>query len=124
MALLTMLMSRRRVLLGLLVLPVGVMVGRLQVMVCGGVVVCSGLPMMLNGRVFLLLCHGPVLLQGIGGSLGASRAKTGLGDDSVSELVTKVPASLRESVARPLSCLSQSRCASAATERAIIAGNR
>jgi hypothetical protein len=34
-AVLTLLVSRRRVLLGLLVLSVGVMVGRLQMMVCG-----------------------------------------------------------------------------------------
>jgi hypothetical protein len=38
-AVLTMLVSRRRVLLGLLVLAVGVMMGRLQVMVRGGVMV-------------------------------------------------------------------------------------
>ena len=39
LAVLTMLVSRCRVLLGLLVLPVGVMVGRLQEMACGGVIV-------------------------------------------------------------------------------------
>ena len=65
-AMLTVVVSRRRVLLGLLVLPVGVMVGRLQVMVRGGVMMCGRLPVMLDGRVFGLLCHGHLLLQGIG----------------------------------------------------------
>jgi hypothetical protein len=60
-ALLTVVVSRRRVLLGLLVLPVGVMVGRLQVMVRGGVMVCGGLSVMLDRRVLGLLCHGLVL---------------------------------------------------------------
>jgi hypothetical protein len=54
---LTVLVSRRRVLLGLLVLPVGVMVGRLMMMVCGSMMVCSGLDVMVDGRVFRLVCH-------------------------------------------------------------------
>jgi hypothetical protein len=61
-AMLTVLVSRRRVFLGLLVLTVGVMVGCLQVMVRGGVMVCGGLSVMLDRRVFGLLCHGLVLL--------------------------------------------------------------
>ena len=59
-AMLTMLVSRRGVLPGLLVLPMRVMVGRLMVMVRGGVVVRGGLMVMLDGRMFLL-CHGLVL---------------------------------------------------------------
>jgi hypothetical protein len=51
------------VLLGLLVLPVVVIVGCLQVMMRGGVMVCRSLPVMLNRRVFGLLCHGNILLQ-------------------------------------------------------------
>jgi hypothetical protein len=65
-AMLAVFVSRRRVLLGLLVLSVGVMVGCLQVMVRGGMMVCGGLPVMLDRRVFGLLCHGLVLLQGFG----------------------------------------------------------
>jgi hypothetical protein len=65
-AMLTMLVSRRRVLLGLLVLPVRMMVGRLLVVVCGDVMVCGGLPVMLDGRVFVRLCHGLVLLERFG----------------------------------------------------------
>ena len=71
---LTMLVSRGRVLLCLLVLPVGVMVGRLMMMVCGSMMVCSGLVVMLDGRVFGLVCHGLVLLDGFGG-IGAHRAR-------------------------------------------------
>jgi hypothetical protein len=63
---LTMIVSRRRMLLGLVVLPMGMMMGRLQVMVCGRVMVCGGLTVMLDGRVFLRLCHDLVLLQGFG----------------------------------------------------------
>jgi hypothetical protein len=55
--------SRRRMLLGLVVLPVRVMVSRLQVMVRSGVMVCSGQPMMLDGWVLDLLCHVGVLLK-------------------------------------------------------------
>jgi hypothetical protein len=40
---LTMLVSCRRLLLGLLVLSVGVMVGRLMMMVCGSMMVRGGL---------------------------------------------------------------------------------
>jgi hypothetical protein len=58
---LTVVVSRCRVFLGLVVLPVGVVVGCLQVMVRGGVMVCGGLPVMLDCRVFGLLCHGLVL---------------------------------------------------------------
>jgi len=71
-----MLVSRRRVLLGLLVLPVGVMVGRLMMMVCGSMMVCSGLVVVLDGRVFGLVCHGLVFLKGFGGT-GARRAQDG-----------------------------------------------
>jgi hypothetical protein len=63
-AVLAVLVSRRRVLLGLFVLPVGVMMGCLQMMVCGSVMVCGSLPMVFDGRVFGLLCHGGVLRQG------------------------------------------------------------
>src|SRR5262249_23484191 len=63
-AVFAVLVSRRRVLLGLFVLPVGVMMGRLQMMVCGSVMMCSGLPMVLDGRVFGMLCHGRVLRPG------------------------------------------------------------
>jgi hypothetical protein len=62
-AVLAMFVSRRRVLLGLLMLAMGVVVGRLQVMVRRRVMVCGGLHVMLDGRVFVLLCHGRVLLQ-------------------------------------------------------------
>ena len=67
-AMLTVVVSRCRVFLGLVVLPVGVVVGCLQVMVRGGVMVCGGLPVMLDRRVFGLLCHGycPPLSQGFG----------------------------------------------------------
>jgi hypothetical protein len=60
-AMLTMGVSRRRVLLGFLVLPVRVMVGRLQMMVCGRVMVCGGIMVMFDSRMFGLLCHGIVL---------------------------------------------------------------
>lgn len=53
----TMLVGRRRVLLGLLVLPVGVVVGRLQVMMCRRLMVCRGLLVMLDSRVCVLLRH-------------------------------------------------------------------
>jgi hypothetical protein len=66
MTVLTMLVSRRRMLLGLIVLPVGVMLSRLQVMVRSGVMVCGGLTVMLDGRVFRWFCHGLALLQGFG----------------------------------------------------------
>jgi hypothetical protein len=62
----TVLMSGSRVLLGLLVLPVRVMVGRLQVMVGRSVMVCGGLVVVLDGRVLLRLCHGLVLLERLG----------------------------------------------------------
>jgi hypothetical protein len=61
-AMLAVLVSARGMLLGLVVLPVGVMVGCLMVMVRGGVMVCSGLAMMFDGRVFGLLSHGSVLV--------------------------------------------------------------
>jgi hypothetical protein len=64
-AMLTMVVSRCRVLPGLVVLPVGVMVGRLQVVVRGRVMMCSRLIVMLDGWVFGLLCHGCILLQEI-----------------------------------------------------------
>jgi hypothetical protein len=64
LAMLTMVVSRRRVLLRFLMLPVGMMVGRLQVMVCGRMMVSGSLMMMLNGWVLGLLCHSRGLLQG------------------------------------------------------------
>jgi hypothetical protein len=67
-AVLTMIVSRRRVLLGLVVLTVGMMVGRLQVMMSCRMVMCGGLHVMLDGRVFELLWHGLVLLQGLASS--------------------------------------------------------
>jgi hypothetical protein len=70
---LTVLVSCRRMLLGLLVLPVGVMVGRLMMMVCGSVMVRSGLVVVLDSRVFRLVCHGLVLLKGFG-ETGAHRS--------------------------------------------------
>ena len=60
MAVFALLVRRRGVLPGLLVLPVRVMMGRLMVMVRGGVVVRGGLMVMLDGRMFRL-CHGLVL---------------------------------------------------------------
>jgi hypothetical protein len=63
---LTMLVSCRRVLLGLLVLSVGVMVGRLMMMVRGCMMVRSGLVVMLDRRVLGLVCHGLVLREGFG----------------------------------------------------------
>jgi hypothetical protein len=65
-AMLTMLLSRRRVLLGVLVLPVRVVMGRLQVVMRGRVMMCCGLMVMLDGRMFGLLWHGFVLCSGIG----------------------------------------------------------
>jgi hypothetical protein len=62
MPLFAVLVSRRRVLLGLLVLCVRVMVRCLMVMVCGGVMMCRGLPVVLDRWVFGLLCHRLVLL--------------------------------------------------------------
>jgi hypothetical protein len=59
-----MFVSRRGVLLGLLMLAMSVVVGRLQVMVRGRVMVGGGLHVMLDGRMFVLLCHGCVLLHG------------------------------------------------------------
>jgi hypothetical protein len=91
-AVLTLLVSRRRVLLGLVVLSVGVMVGRLRVMVCGGVMVCCGLPMVLDGRVFGLRRHGHVLLQGFG-----KRARRAHGSAAVSPLVSEPALSVRGS---------------------------
>jgi hypothetical protein len=60
-ALLTVVVSRRRVLLGFLVLPVGVTVGRVQVVVCSRMMMCCGLLVMLDSRMLGLLCHGIVL---------------------------------------------------------------
>jgi hypothetical protein len=61
---LTVLVSCRRVLLGLLVLSVGVMVGRLMMMVCGCMMVRSGLVVMLDRCVLGLVWHGLVLREG------------------------------------------------------------
>jgi hypothetical protein len=47
-AMLALLVTRRRVLLGILMLPVGVVVGCHQVMVRGGMMVCGGLSVMLD----------------------------------------------------------------------------
>jgi hypothetical protein len=65
-AVFTMLMSRRRMLLGLVMLPVGVIVGRLVVMMSGRVMMSSSLTVVLNGWVFGLLWHGLVLLEWFG----------------------------------------------------------
>jgi hypothetical protein len=54
-AMLRMLVSRSRVLLGLLVLSVGVVVSRLVVMMSGSVMVRGCLMVMLNGRVLGVL---------------------------------------------------------------------
>jgi hypothetical protein len=64
-AVLTVVVSGRCMLLRLLVLPMRVMVSRLQVVVGGRVMVRGGLQVMLDGRVFVLLCHSLVLRQGI-----------------------------------------------------------
>jgi hypothetical protein len=58
-AMLTMFVSRGRVLLGLLVLPVGVMVGRLHVMVCGRVVVRCCQHVVLDRGMLVLFGHDP-----------------------------------------------------------------
>jgi hypothetical protein len=55
---LTVGVGRRRVLLGLLVLPVGVVVRRLQVVVCRRVVVRRRHQVMLGGRMLVLFGHG------------------------------------------------------------------
>jgi hypothetical protein len=47
-----------RVLLGLLVLPVSVVVGGLQVVVCRRVMAGGGVEMMLDRRVLMLFGHG------------------------------------------------------------------
>jgi hypothetical protein len=70
---LTMLVSRRGMLLGFLMLPMRVMVGRLQVVVCGGVMVCGGLMVMIHGRVFGLLWHRCCLLRGMGNNRRSAR---------------------------------------------------
>jgi hypothetical protein len=57
-AVLTVRVRRRRVLPGLVVLPVGVMVCRLQVVMGRRVVVRRRRGVMLDGRVLLLLCQG------------------------------------------------------------------
>jgi hypothetical protein len=57
-AVLAVRVGRRRVLLGLLVLPVGVMVRRLQVVMGRRVVVRRRRHVMLDGRMLVLLWHG------------------------------------------------------------------
>jgi hypothetical protein len=54
--------SRRGVLLGLIVLAMGMMMGRLEVMVRGGVVTRGRLVVVLDRRVLVRFCHGSVLL--------------------------------------------------------------
>jgi hypothetical protein len=54
---LTMLVSCGRMLLGLIMLAVSMMVGRLKVMVGGRVMAGRGLVMMVNRRVFVLFWH-------------------------------------------------------------------
>jgi hypothetical protein len=91
-AVFAVLVSRVRVLLGLFMLPVGMMMGRLVVMVCGGVMVRSGLPMVLYGRMLGLLGHGRVLRQGSWG-MGASRPRSGCGrvaDNSTDSVGSRV----------------------------------
>jgi hypothetical protein len=63
-AVLAVLVGRRRVLLSLLMLAVGVMVRRLEVVVGGGVMARGGQVMMLDSRVLARLCHRAVLLFG------------------------------------------------------------
>jgi hypothetical protein len=57
MPMLTVVVSRGRVFLGLLVLPVGVMVCRLHVMVCGRVVVRGCQQVVLDRRMLVLFGH-------------------------------------------------------------------
>jgi hypothetical protein len=57
-AVLTVRVGRGRVLLGLLVLPVGVVVRRLQVVVGRRMVVGRGHRVMLDGRMLVLFWHG------------------------------------------------------------------
>jgi hypothetical protein len=68
-AVLAVMVGRRRVPLGVLVLAVGMMVGRLQVMVGRRVMVQGGLVVMLDGRMYVLLCHDlvPSVVLGISG---------------------------------------------------------
>jgi hypothetical protein len=58
---LTMLVSCGRMLLGLFMLAVSMMVGRLKVIVGGRLMAGRGLVMMVNRRVFVLFWHGGVL---------------------------------------------------------------
>jgi hypothetical protein len=71
MAVLAVMVGRRRVFPRLFVLTVGVMVGRLQMMMRGGVMMRGGLMVMLDGRVFLRFWHGLVLLTGGFANMGA-----------------------------------------------------
>jgi hypothetical protein len=57
MSLLTVFVSRRRVLLRLVMLPMNVVMGSLKVVVGGGMMACGRVVMMLHGRVFALLGH-------------------------------------------------------------------
>ena len=57
MPMLTVLVSRGRVFLGLLVLPVGVMVCSLHVMMCGRVVVRGRKQVVLDRRMLVLFGH-------------------------------------------------------------------
>jgi hypothetical protein len=57
-AMLTVRVGRRRVLFGFLVLPVGVMVGRLQVVMSRGMVVSCRHRVMLDSRMLVLFWHG------------------------------------------------------------------
>jgi hypothetical protein len=59
MGVLTVVVSRGRVLLGFLMLSMSMMVGGLQVMVGGGVMSGRSLVMMFNRCVFVLLWHDP-----------------------------------------------------------------
>jgi hypothetical protein len=61
-----MLVSRGRMLLGFLMLPVGVVVGGLQVMMSGSVMVRRSRAVMLCCRVFGWIRHGLVLLERFG----------------------------------------------------------
>ena len=56
-AVLTVRVGRRRVLLGLLVLPVGVVMRRLEVVMGGRMVVGRRHRVMLDGRMLVLFCH-------------------------------------------------------------------
>jgi hypothetical protein len=74
------LVSRRRVFLGLLVLPMGVVVGGLEVVVGGRVVARRGLVVVLHGGVLVLLGHAASsgTRKGNGSDRNVTRVGTGI----------------------------------------------